>query len=84
MSRPPTREAAVCRTLKPFQPSRTMLKFCAACAAARSTAAPSGRVSAPGPTMIAGASAPRSWSVKARPAAMLSSDRGPAPTCSTS
>ena len=57
MSRPPTREAALCRTLKPFQLSVTTPTFFARAPSAFSTAAPSAPETAPAPTMIAGRSA---------------------------
>ena len=60
----PTREAAVCSTQKPFQPSFTAPSSIAALAASAAIAAPSGRASAPAPTMISGRSAVFSVSAK--------------------
>ncbi len=61
MSRPATRDAALCRTLKPFQTPESLAAttptFCARAPRAFSTAAPSGPDTAPAPTMIAGRSA---------------------------
>ncbi len=57
MSRPPTRAAAACRTLKPFQPSLTTPTFLASAPRAFSTAGPVSPIRAPAPTMMAGRSA---------------------------
>ena len=51
---PPTRAAAVCSTLKPFQPSRMQPRPRRSLRASASTAAPSARASAPWPTMTIG------------------------------
>ncbi len=56
-SSPPTREAAVWRTPKPFQPSAIAPQSTAIFAAAAITSAPSGAPSAAGPTMTIGRSA---------------------------
>ena len=60
----PTREAALCSTLKPFQPSFTAPRSTAALAASDAIAAPSSRANAAAPTSTSGRSALRSVSAK--------------------
>jgi hypothetical protein len=94
MSRPATRAAAVCSTLKPFQPGTVspssswvagwiMPQFSAIARAAANTAAPSLRVSAPMPTTIIGFLAAFSTSANLlEPSATSARVWVPAPRCS--
>ena len=83
-SSPPTRAAAVCSTLKPFQSALDHAAGLGQRAArAASTAAPSARGSAPMPRISIGFFAARSTSANGwRPSAISCSVCGPAPRCS--
>ena len=81
----PTRPAAVCSTLKPFQPSRTMFAASAIWRASASTAAPSARARAPMPTISIGFFAALSVAMKGCwPPAIWAKVSGPSPRCSRS
>src|SRR5229473_3738994 len=80
-SRPPTRAAALCSTLKPFQPSRTILALSASLRASARIAAPSDRASAPCPRISIGLLAALRVSAQpCRPATSSASVSGPRPS----